>query len=245
MRPRHFWIALFLTLGGAAANGYGAVELSSLNDPTLATLVGMGSTPVAVGPYQFSNFAFTDASSGAAHTSAEIQVQGFGTNGFGLQFVSNWFAANGTLVDDVISYDVKTSDPASAIGQISLLSNGTAPVPASGTFTTSTLISSPIGGGTAAPLLSTYNDGVTSPVDTTKADINFALESIPHQLQLHVIDTFVAVSSTNNGGGVATASVLQNAFIPASIPEPTQTGWIFLPMAIVVTASGRRWRASH
>jgi cytosine/uracil/thiamine/allantoin permease len=128
-----------------------------------------------------------------------------------------------------------------------VLSNGTAPAPASGTFTTATLLTSLIGGGTAAPLLSTYNDGFTSPIDTTKPDTNYATESLPQQLQLNVIDTLFAISTpadSSTAGGVATASVLQNAFSPSSIPEPTQPGWIFLPMAIVVTTSSRNWRRS-
>ena len=240
MNLKHLIIALSLATGCAASSGYGAVQLSSLTDPTLQTLITMGSAPVVVGPYQFSDFDFTDASTGASSTAAQIQVQPLTTNGYGLQFVANWFAANGTMVDDVVSYDVQTTNPPQPVTQISLLSNGTAPVPVTGTFTTATLIASLPGGGTAAPILSTYNDGLD-----TSIDVNYAVENLPQQPQLHVMDTLLAISTpagAETTGGVATTSVLQNAFTPASIPEPSQPGWIFLPMAVVVTASGRRWR---
>lgn len=137
-----------MAIGCAASTGSGAVLLSSLTNPTLQTLINMGTAPVAVGPYDFSDFGFIDASTGTARTAAQIQVQAFSNNGYGLQFVSNWFAANGSMVDDIISYDVQAAAPPTSIAQISLLSNGTAPVAVTGTFTTNTLISSLIGGGT-------------------------------------------------------------------------------------------------
>jgi hypothetical protein len=146
-------------------------------------------------------------------------------------------------VDDVISYDVQATNFSQSIAQISLLSNGTAPVPAAGTFTTTSLIASLPTGATAAPVLSTYNDGYTAPVDTTKPDTNYSLQSLYPQTDLHIIDTLFAVSTeadSTDSGGVATASVLQNAFIPSSIPEPSQPGWLFLPMVGVMSLLGRR-----
>ncbi len=236
---------MLLALGCSASSSRGALQLSALSNPTLQTLMDMGSAPVAVGPYLFDDFSFVDASSGTSRTAAQIQVQAFTTNGYGLQFVANWFAADGSMVNDVIAYDVQASSPAQPIGQISLLSNGTAPVPVSGTFTTATLISSLPSGATAAPVLSTYNDGFTTPVDTTKPDVNYSLQSLYPQTALHIIDTLFAISTasnSNNTGGVATASVLQNAFVPSSIPEPSQPGWVLLPMIGLVSSMGRQWR---
>jgi hypothetical protein len=242
MRRYHFWIALLL-IGGFASAGRGAISLASLNNPTLQTLIDMGPASVTLGQYEFSDFSFVDASTGTAYTASQIQVQASTASGFGLQLVSNWYAAGGSKVDDVIEFDVKSTSPTSAIGEISLLSNGTAPMPVPGTFTTTTLIASVPGGGTAAPVLSTYDDGYTTPVDNTKPDIDFAETSLFPQQELEVIETLTANSAAPaglNSAGVATASVLQDSFVPVIIPEPAQPGWIFLPMAVVVATSRRR-----
>jgi hypothetical protein len=242
MRPAHYWIALLIAVGCAASRSNGVVALSSLNDPTLQTLISMGSTSVAVGPYDFSNFGFIDASTGVAHTAGQIQIQSFSNHGYGLQFVASWYASDGADANDVISFDVAAADPTKPIAQISLLSNGTAPVAVPGTFTSNTLISSVIGGTAAAPVISTYNDGFTMPVDTTRPDVNYAIISMDPQEDLHIIDTLFAISTAandDNSGGVVTESVLQNGFFPGAIPEPGHTGWIFVPLAIVVM-TGRR-----
>ncbi len=229
-------------IGGAASRGYGAVQLSSMSDPTLETLIAMGSTPVDVGPYQFNNFSFVDASSGATYTPGEIQVQAFNSNGYGLEFVSNWFASNGTMVDNVITYDVSDTTSAQPIAQVNLLSNGTAPEPVTGTFATTSLIASIPRGSTAAPELSTYNQGSTA--SAGQPNVNYAYETLTPQPQLSIIDTIFAISTpagVGSTGGVATASVLQNSFAPASVPEPALPVWILLPMLGAAT-TGRRSR---
>ena len=242
MKLRYLILTMLFTLRWAVAPAAGVVQLSSLTNSTLQDLINMGSTPVAVGPYQFSNFSFIDASSGAAQTAAQVKVMSFATGGFGLQFVTNWFAADGSLLDEVIAYDVTTTDPTQAIGRIDLFSNSTAPAPANGTFTSTTLASQVPGGQTASPVLSTYNDGFTSPVDTTKPDVNYTFTSLVPQDQLHIIDTYIAISTPANGnvaGGVTTASVLQNTFVP--VPEPAKSIWILLlPIGLTMGLSRPR-----
>lgn len=121
------------------------------------------------------------------------------------------------------------------------MSNGTAPVPTSGTFTTTTLVSQVAGGATAAPVISTYDDGITTPVDTTKPDIDYTQVALDPQVQLHIIDTVFESSTAPGGqttGGVATESIVQNAFV--SIPEPSQLTWVLLPIGGLIGAFGRR-----
>jgi hypothetical protein len=240
MKPSHFWIALLLTAGLAGPPCTGAITLYSLDNPTLATLINLGSTGVWVGDDEYYGFSFLNAIPGSSISAADIQVEPYTTQASGLQFISSWFAADGSYVDTVIAYDVVAS--AQPIGEINLLSNGTAPAPAPGTFTTTTLVSELANGQTADPVLSTYDDGVTYPVDTTKPDVDFAQASLyPQEDELHIIDTIFASSTaaTNtSGGGVATASVIQNAFV--DVPEPMRQGWIFLPVSVLIATLGRR-----
>ncbi len=219
------------------------MPLSSLISPTLQSLINMGTSPVAVGNAEFSNFSLINALPGTGVSASQIQVQPYTTGGDGLQFVSSWSAANGSEVDEVISFDVQTIDSTKPITQISLLSNGTAPVPTTGTFASTTLISQLLNGAAAAPVISTYNDGVTMPIDTTKPDINYAQTTLAAQTQLHIIDTLFEDSTapgTTTSGGVATESVVQNSFV--SVPEPAGLGLILLPIGGFIGAMARRGR---
>lgn len=241
MRAKHFWIAVVLSCIGAAPAMAVVQTLSSLTNPTLQTLISMGSTPVCVGGIQFSHFSLVNTLGAGGVTSDQIQVLP-SNSGTGLQFVSSWFAANGSYVDEVLTFDVQSMDAAKPINQISLLSNGTAPAPTPGTFTTTTLVSETPGGSTAAALISTYDDGFTSPVDTTKPDINYAQTALAPQPELLISDTVFESSSAATGsssGGVATESIVQNTFVQ-QVPEPGPIAWVLIPTAAVISQLNRR-----
>jgi hypothetical protein len=245
MRAKHYWIAVLISCLGAASPSFAVVQtLSSLPNPTLQTLVNMGSTPVAVGGLEFSDFSIVNTLGAGGVTADQIQVLP-SNSGTGLQFVSSWFAANGSYVDEVLSFDVQAMDSTKPISQISLLSNGTAPAPTPGTFTTTTLVSELPSGATATGLISTYDDGVTVPVDTTKPDVNYVQTALAPQPNLQISDTIFESSTAASGsstGGVATESIVQNTFAqaPVQVPEPTPMSWILVPTAAVVSQLNRR-----
>ncbi len=238
MKLRTIILAMLMLFGVCTSRSLGAVDLSSLSSPTMQTLMDMGNSGVVVGGEEFYNFSYI---AGAGSTTAsQVQVQPVSDTGSGLQFVANWFAADGTSVSDVISYDVEAVNAWQSIGSIDLFSNGTAPAPVSGTFTTTTLTSQTMQGTPAAGALSTYNDGVTFPLDTTQPDVNYASTTVVPELQLRITDAIFADStaaSSGGSGGVATISVVQNSF--GVIPEPSAAGWIFPPAAILVTGVHR------
>jgi hypothetical protein len=246
MKLRQFWFALTLVAVNAiASTAHSAVEpLSDLVSPTVQTLINLGSNGVSVGDEEFSNFSMVNALPNSGVTASQIQVQPYSVGGNGLQFVSSWFAANGTYVDEVLSFNVQAINPTRPITMISLLSNGTAPAPAPGTFTTDTLVSLLVGGGTAAPVITTYNDGIAAIPGNASSDVNYAQTTLVPQTELQISDTIFESSSASVGtdsGGVATESILQNVFVDANVPEPNRSGWICLPLAAVV-ATNRRVR---
>jgi hypothetical protein len=220
MKKEHLIIAACILAWLTAAPARAAVLLASLNNPTLQTLMTMGSSSVVVGDMQFSNFTFTDNSTGTALAPSQIRVQPYTTTGNGLEFVAGWFASNGSTLDDLISYDVQTTTPGQPIGEVTLLTNGTAPVAATGTFTTASLLSQTTQGSTAAPVISTYNAGADG-----DSNINFASTALIPQQELFETTTLFG---NTEGAGVVTASVLENAYI--SVPEPRTTGLVMLPL---------------
>jgi hypothetical protein len=235
MKLGHLWIALSLIAVEAMALPAGAavVPLSDLVSPNLQTLINLGGNGISVGDEVFSNFSLVNALPSSGVSASQIQVQPYSVGGNGLQFVSSWFAANGTYVDEVLSFNVQAIDPTKPIGTISLLSNGTAPAPAPGTFTTNTLVSLLVGGGTAAPVITTYNDGIAAVPGSTSPDVNYAQTTLIPQDELQISDTIFESSSASNGtnsGGVATESILQNVFTDAACPNPTERGGSFYPL---------------
>src|SRR5207248_119571 len=106
---------------------------------------------------------------------------------FGLRFLSTWFATGGATVADVITYKLAMLDPAAVrITQISLFSDGTAPSPASGTFASTSLTARTAGGAMAGRIVSTFDDGHTSPTDTTQPDIGVDSASFAPQSYLNI-----------------------------------------------------------
>ncbi len=240
----HKMISAMLILGaGTAGTGRAAIQLSSLQNPTLQTLIDLGNTPVTVGTEQFSNFDFVAGSASGPSSASQVQVKPINNSGSGLQFVATWFASNGVNVSDVISYDVQPVSPSDSTSWIGLFSNGTAPAPASGTFTTTTLTTQTSVGASAASLLSTYNDGITSPIDTTKSDVNFSTVPVLSADVLQITNSIFAASTpatSGNPGGLATISIVQNTF--GSVPEPAFFGWILIPAVLVGSGLMRRPR---
>jgi hypothetical protein len=235
-------IFLILCLGAAAARtSQGAPVLSTLQDATLQTLIDLGSTGVTVGSDQFYNFDFVAGAGNGPSTASQIQVEPFTNNGTGLQFVGSWLAADGTYASDVITYDVAATRTSEKPTWINLFSNGTAPAPATGTFTTATLTAQSTLGVPAGSVLSTYNDGATFPVDTTKPDVNFATTSFIPQGTLQITDAIFADSTAataSDNGGVATISVIQNSF--GAVPEPSMMPWIGLAAVFLFIGAARR-----
>jgi hypothetical protein len=248
MRAKHFWIAVLLGCFSTAVPASASVEtLTSLPDPTLQTLITMGSTPVSVGQLEFSDFSLVNTIGAGGVTAEQIQVLP-SNSGVGLQFVSSWFAADGSYTDEVVSFDVRAMDSSKPICQISLLANGTAPAPATGTFTTTTLVSELPDGVTAAPLISTYDDGFIVPVDTTKPDVDYVQTGLVPQPELLISDTIFESSTPAGGsgsGGVATESIVQNAFSLVQVPEPGPLAWLLVPTTVVISQLNRRGSAGR
>ena len=228
-------------LGGlaalAAARPAGAaVTLGSLSQPTVQTLIDLGNSGAIAGDARYFGFAY--AGTAAAPAADQVRVQAVDT-GSGLRFVGSWVADDGAALSSTISFDVAPADPAGgdAVGQVNLLSNGTAPVPAGRTFVTATATAQTTGGTLAAPLLTTYDDGRSFPVDTTAADVDTASAPLATpQSQLAVTDTLTAVAGP---GGLATASVVQNGFtfVTTAVPEPAMGLTL-----VAVGLAGRRGR---
>jgi hypothetical protein len=216
------------------------VPLSSLNDPTLQTLIDLSSDGVTVGPLQFYDFTFLASPTSAPPTAASIDVNPVTNPGDGLQFVSAWSATGGNSVTDVISYRVVVVDPTKSISSISLFCDGTAPVPATGAFV-STSLSARIGlGSVAGRILNTFDDGVTKPVDTTFPDFNTDSIDFPAETSLSITQSISANSGSTPSTGVAFASTVENTFDP--VPLPTPGDWSFVPLAIFAASLRLRVR---
>jgi hypothetical protein len=219
-----------------------SVLLSSLSDPTVETLIGLGSDGVTVGPLQFYDFAFLASPVSALPTAASIDVEPVTASGDGLQFISAWLATGGDSVTDVITYDVDAIGQPQSISSVSLFCDGTAPVPANGAFVSTSLTARAPAGSVAGRILNTFDDGVTKPVDTTFPDFNTDSIDIPAETSLWMTQSISANSGSPGSSGVAFASTVENTFDP--VPLPTPGGWGFIPCAILTATLRRRSRRS-
>ena len=208
-----------IALATAGRPAAAAVSLAALSSPTVQTLIDLGSSGAIAGDAMYFDFSYAGSTGGPAADAVAVQPANSGANA-GLRFVASWTAENGALVSSTISYDVAPLEASDPIDGIDLLSNGTAPVPSVGTFVTTTAYATTPSGTAAVPVLSTYDDGRTTPVDTTAPDTDAvtAAVTVP-QSELSVTDTLTAVASS---GGLATASVVQNTFgfAATAVPEP-------------------------
>jgi hypothetical protein len=228
--------ALLLTFGVSASRA--AVSLSTLTNPTVQTLIDLGSDGVAVGPIRFFDFTFAGSSSNGSRNAGQVAVQPITADGFGIRFLSPWFVTGGSALVDVITYKLEIADPSQTVGRINLFSDGTAPLPAAGTFVSTSLSARTTGGAMAGRIVSTFDDGRTSPFDTTQPDTAVDATSFDPQLWLSVTD---AISTASGGGistGVATASIVENTFVP--VPEPRMTALVFVPGTIMAMMFTRR-----
>ncbi len=214
-----------------------AVSLASLGGATVQTLIDLGGDGVTAGHERYYDFAYSPSAGATAATAVRVQGTTAGAADQ-LRFVSTWLASGGRTVGSTVSFDVAPVDPGSGIAQLSLLSNGTAVVPAAGTFVTDTASATTPGGEPAGPVLSTFDDGRTTPVDTTGPDVDSALAAtVAVEPALSVTDT---VTATSAGPGVATASVVQNGFTVAPVPEPTAVVVVLAAAASPALARRRR-----
>ncbi len=209
----------------------GAMTLSSLTNPTVQTLIDLGSNGATAGDARYYDFSYAASANGPAADAVTVQSVGTADAG-GLRFVASWLSSGGSAISSTISYDVASLD-GDPINRVNLLSNGTAPIPAARTFVTTTMSTATPAGTAVAPILTTYDDGRTAPTDVDSATAPLA---VPQPL-VAVTDTLTAVSGT---GGLATASFVQNGFTfatTATVPEPAAG------LVIVVGAlAGRRVR---
>jgi len=230
MRFCHLLIAMLAICGTISRAPATVVPLSSLNDPTVQTLIDLGSDGVSVGPLQFYDFTFLASPVPSQPTPTLIDVNPVTAFGDGLQFISAWSATGGNSVTDVISYRVAVADPTQSIGSISLFCDGSAPVPAAGAFVSTSLAARTPTGSVAGRILNTFDDGVTKPVDTTLPDFNTDSIDFSAETSLSVTQSISANSGSSGSAGVAFASTIENTFDP--VPLPTPSGWEFLPCAI-------------
>ena len=246
MAGRRLWITgvtvgIAVTAAGPALAG-GAVSLSSLPSPTVQTLIGLGDEGVTVGGDRFFDFDYVAATGSPA--AADVRVRGVSAASSpdvaGLRFAAAWAASDGSATSSTISYSVEPVDPSRAVSRIGLLSNGTAPSPAVGTFATVTLLAQGPDAAPAAPLLTTFDDGRGVPVDTTAADVNAASAPVVDPSPWLAVTDTVTVASGRGTAGVATASVVQNLFTAAPVPEPASAGGL---VTGVVLGGRRRRRA--
>jgi len=232
MKKIVIYVSALLALGSAASTATGAIALSNLTNPTVQSLIDQGSSGVTVGSKRFFDFTFSGLTNSGTRTAAMVAVQPITDNGEGLRFISGWLAING-FSDDVITYKVEETAPSQSIGTISLFSDGTAPVPGTNTFASTTLTARKTSGSVIANL-TTFDDGKTTPTDTTATDINTASINFGPQVILTITDAINTVSTS----GVATNSIIENTFV--SIPEPTFGSAVFLPSAAVFVANFKR-----
>ena len=238
---RPLWLGLGGTLIVAlpAASAGGAVSLSSLNAPTVQTLIDLGPDGVTAGGQRYYDFTYVAPVASPAAVDVRVQgVTGSSTDTAGLRFIAAWIASGaGATATGTVSYDVEPVDPARAIVRVGLTSNGTAPSPAAGAFATVTLQLSDSDGTPVAPLLTTFDDGRTTPIDPTAADVDAAAALTWAPVPRASVSDTVTVAA-GRAGGTATASVVSNLFTTAAVPEPAG----LLPAIVAVAAFGRRRR---
>jgi hypothetical protein len=219
-----------VALATAGRPAAGAVSLAALASPTVQTLIDLGSSGAIAGDARYFDFSYAGSADAPAAGGVAVQEVTSGADA-GLRFVASWTAENRALVSSTISYDVAPLDASDPIDRIDLLANGTAPLPAALTFVTTTAYATTAGGQAAGPVLSTYDDGRTTPVDRTAPDTDAvtAAVTVP-QAELSVTDTLTAAAGS---GGLATASVVQNTFglAATAVPEPGAGATLALAVA--------------
>jgi len=199
-----------------------APALSNLPNPTVQTLINLGSDGVTVGEFRFFDFTFAGSSTtGGLRAASQVAVQSVTTGGFGIRFLSAWIAVAGNAIADVITYKVDLASPTESIGGIGLFSNGNAPLPAAGTFTSSSMSARTIGGAIAGRIISTYDDGHGTPADNTQPDVNVDQTAFAPQQWLSVSEAITTASGSPTSPGVAIASLVENTF--TAVPEPRIT----------------------
>lgn len=233
-------LAAMSAVAGNPSRAHAApVTLSSLSNPTVQTLIGLGSDGVIVGPIRFFDFTFAGFSSTTgARNAGQVAVQPITIDGFGLRFVSPWFAAGGSAVADVITYKLAVTDPSEAVAGINLFSDGTVPLAGLGTFASGSLTARVTGGAIAGRVLSTIDDGHTSPLDTTQPDVAVDFVKFTPQTWLNVTNSVSTASGAGGSGGVATASIVENTFV--AVPEPRTAAYAFVPAVMTVMMFTRR-----
>lgn len=231
MKPHALILWIVALIAGSAQMSRAAVLLSSLSNPTMQTLIGLGSDGVIVGPDRFYDFTYV-ATSAADPIATAVDVEPITINGSGLRFVAAWFAESGTSMASAITYQV-SADPSQQINGVNLFSDGAIPLPDAGTFASTSLSTRALNDTPLAPTLTTYADGTTTP--TNSASFAFA-----PQTDLMITDSITISSTAGTPGGLATASVIENTFTP--VPEPSRGGWFFVPTAALISTFLRRRR---
>ena len=227
-------IALLATTAAMAAGrpAAGALSLAGLSQPTVQTLIDLGTDGVTVGPERFYDFSY--AASGDAPAAADVAVTPAAT-GTGLRFVGAWVAdAAEPISSGTVGYDVAPVDPAAALAGAAVVANGTAPVPATGTFATTSLWALDPTGAPVVAVLSTYDDGQGTAAETDADSATLADAAAT----LAVTQTVTAVAT---GDGVATASAVQDTFAvspkESAVPEPATSVALAVATGLVL---GRR-----
>ena len=210
--------------------------LASLDSPTVQSLIDLGADGILSDDVRYFDFSY--AASANAPAADAVQVR---STSDGLRFVADWTADGGSNLSSTIRYDVEPVDASALIDRVDLLANGTAPVPAAGTFVAASSWAMPVADASAASLLlSTYDDGHTTPDDTTFADTDSVSAPLPvPQSELAVTDTLGVVAAAD---GVAIASAVQNGFDLASTPVPEPAATAVLGLLTLRLASRRPTR---
>jgi len=229
MKPFALIFSIVALFAASAQTSRAAVLLSSLTNPTMQTLVALGSDGVTVGSDLFYDFTFAGTSA-AAPLADNVAVEPITTDGDGLRFVAAWYAAAGDSMATAITYQV-SADPSAQITGVTLFSDGAIPSPDAGTFVSTSLSTRSLADTPLAPTLTTYADGVTTPTDSA----SFAFTA---QTDLIITDSITLASTAGAPGGVATASIVENTFDP--LPEPGRSAWFFVPAAVVAARLLRR-----
>jgi hypothetical protein len=227
-------LAMFVALPARAAV---IAQLSAIPTPTVQTLVSLDSDGVDVGLYHLFDFTYTGT---AVPPAWQIQVQAIaatpaGGNAFdvGIRLVCPWVANPGQVIANVLTYRLELLDPSQPLDQISLFSDGTAPLPGRGTFVTSSMTARTAAATIIGRTVRTYDGGQATPNANYDADTaSFA----PQTQTLSIIDTLLVKSGSTDG--IATANVVENTF--ASVPEPQRIAWAPAVAGIIMVMLTRR-----
>jgi hypothetical protein len=227
-------ILLLATVVVRPAHAAPIVQLSAISSPTVQTLISLGSDGVDVGPYHLFDFTYSGTAVPAAwqvgvQPIAETPVAGDAFD-VGIRLLCPWFATSSQIISNSISYKLELLDPTQPLDQISLFSDGTAPVPGAGTYAGSSLTAWTAAATVVGRTLRTLDNGQTSSNDSDT--VSFTPQTEP----LTIIESVLVASGSANG--VATANVIENTF--ASVPEPPRTAWAPAIAGIIVVMLTRR-----